>query len=133
MVDVALTSAVYLSGPAPIILTAGATIAVTDALYLDNTTGTGKLADADTLAESKMAGLALGSSVSGNPVAAAGPGTRVTVNAVLTKGTVYYVSPTAGKLCPYADVLAGDYYTLAAIAESTTVLRILGVALEVTA
>ena len=73
----------------------------------------------------------LGASAIGNPVSVAGPGTRITVNAVLTKGVAYFVSTGTGKLCPFADLASGDYISLAGIAESTTVLRILAVNLGI--
>jgi len=131
MADLGITSAVFLDGPAPLLHNAGAVIAATDVVYFDTTTATAKVADADVLASSIMSGIALTSSAIGNPVSVAGPGTRITVNAVLTKGVTYFVSTGAGKLCPFADLASGDYISLAGIAESTTVLRILAVNLGI--
>lgn len=131
MADIALTSAVYLSGAAPLAFNAGAAIAATDVVYFDDSSGSGKLADADVLASSYVSGVALNASASGNPVNVAGAGTRITVNAVLTKGVAYYASTTAGKICPFADLTSGKYISLVGIAESTTVLRLICVNLGV--
>ena len=125
MADLALTSAVFLDGYAPVPVKAGAAVAVTDILYIDNTDGTGKQTSANALTTSQASGIALVTGASGNLVHYAGPGSRVTVNAVLTKGVAYYVSATSGKLCPFADLVAGKYISLFGIADSTTVLAVI--------
>lgn len=125
MADLGITSAVYLDGAAPVPLKAGATIAATDVVYLDTTDSTAKLATANASASSQAVGMSLNGGATGNPVHVAGAGSRITVNAVLTKGVSYYLSATSGKLCPFADLTSGKYVSLFGIADSTTVLAII--------
>lgn len=131
MADISLTGAVYLDGPALIQLKAGATIAATDMVYIDNSDGSAKLATANAAASAAFAGVSVNGSVSGNPINVAGPGTRITVSG-LTKGVAYYLSATAGKICPFADLTSGKYVTLVGIADSATVLYIIGTARGIT-
>jgi hypothetical protein len=42
----------------------------------------------------------------------------------LTKGTVYALSATAGKICPVADLASGNYVSVIGIATSTTNLLV---------
>ena len=48
----------------------------------------------------------------------------ITLGEVLTAGVAYYLSDTAGGICPVADLGAGEYPCLIGIANSTTVLRL---------
>jgi hypothetical protein len=125
MADLAITSAVFLDGYAPIPVKAGAAIAATDVVYVDTTDSTAKLATANASASSQAVGMSLNAGATGNPVHVAGAGSRITVNAVLTKGVAYYLSATSGKLCPFVDLVAGKYISLFGIADSTTVLAII--------
>lgn len=125
MADYGITSAVYLDGAALIPIKAGATIAATDVVYVDQTDSTAKLASANAQASSQAVGMSVNGGATGNPVHVAGPGSRVTVNAVLTKGVAVYLSATSGKLCPFADLTSGKYVSLFGIADSTTVLAII--------
>ena len=67
--------------------------------------------------------MALNSSASGQPVAVctAGP---VTIGATIAAGLFYYLSGTAGGICPIADVAAGDYPCVIGYGLSTTVLQV---------
>ena len=49
---------------------------------------------------------------------------NLTFNAVLTKGSSYYVSNNAGGISPFADLGSGDFVTYLGTATSTTVLAI---------
>ena len=51
-------------------------------------------------------------------------GGDVTLNAVLTAGVPYFLSGTAGGICPEADVVTGMQKIQIGIAKSTTVLHV---------
>lgn len=105
---------------------AGAAITAGQAVYLDTTT-TGKyqLADSNsaTAAARVARGIALNGAASGQPLAIAKSG-PVALGAVLTAGVAYYLSATAGGICPVADLTTGDYPCLLGMAASTSVLNI---------
>lgn len=105
--------------------TAGATITAGQVVYKDASDGKYKLADADasTSAERTPLGIALNGAADGQPLTIHKLG-DLTLNAVLTAGTTYYLSPTPGGICPLGDVLSGDYPCVIGIAKSTTVLAV---------
>lgn len=105
--------------------TAGATIAAGQVVYLDTAAGTYKLADCDsaTAAVRSPAGIALNSASSGQPVEVLTSG-GITIGATVTAGVAYYLSPTAGGICPVADLLTGDYPTIIGIATSASVIDV---------
>ncbi|WP_353834022.1 hypothetical protein [Mesorhizobium sp.] len=94
-------------------------------MYLDSTTGKWALADTDsaTAAVRGAHGVALNGAVLNQPIAVctAGP---VTIGATIEAGTAYYLSGTAGGICPVADVAAGDYPLIIGMGSSTTVLQV---------
>lgn len=105
---------------------AGATITAGQVVYLDSSDGRFKLADANsaTAAVRSPYGIALNGAASGQPctVLRSGP---ITIGATLTAGTAYYMSNTAGGICPVADVTGtGTYPVIVGIATSTTVLDV---------
>lgn len=104
---------------------AGATITAGKPLYLDSATNTWKLADSNGASDEirKATALALTGSSAGQPVAYMTEG-DVTLGATMTAGVAYYLSDTAGGICPVADLGAGEYPCLIGIANSTTVLRL---------
>ncbi len=91
--------------------TAGATITAGQALYLDSSTNTLKLAQADgTAAEAAIVGVALVGASSSQPVVyATGGDVTIGAGAAPANGTVYVVSATAGGICPTADVTTSGY------------------------
>jgi hypothetical protein len=105
MADLTITAANVVPESNAVLMqgTAGATITAGQALYIDATTNTLKLAQADgTAAEAAAVGIAVNGASSGQPVIyqtggdlALGTGT----NAV-----VYVVSATAGGIAPNADI-----------------------------
>lgn len=103
--------------------TAGATITAGQVVYFDDTTSTYKLADCNsaTAAVRSPAGIALNGASSGQPLMVL-TGGDITIGATLTAGVAYYLSGTAGGICPVADLIAGDYPTVLGIAKSTSVL-----------
>lgn len=131
MADLVITAANVVAGASAATKTgtAGAAIAAGDIVYLDTaTTGKWQLADSDAAtAEARgqtgNIGIALNSAAANQPVVVQTDG-QVTLGAVLTAGTAYYLSDTPGKLCPVADISGGDYFTLVGLASSTSVLNI---------
>lgn len=67
--------------------------------------------------------IALTGATAGQPVPLFEPGQDLTVNAVLTQGYFYYVSPTSGGISRESDLGSGNFVTLLGQAISTTVLR----------
>lgn len=105
--------------------TAGATITAGQVVYKDSSDDKYKLADADsgTAAVRAPIGIALNGASDGQPLRVIQAG-DLTMNAVMTAGTAYYLSPTPGGIAPLADLLAGDDVVLLGLAKSTTVLAV---------
>lgn len=105
--------------------TAGATITAGQVVYLDAADSKYKLADCDsaTVAARSPVGIALHAASNGQPltVLTSGP---VTIGATVTGGVAYYLSGTAGGICPIADVASGDYVSIIGIATSASVLDV---------
>jgi hypothetical protein len=127
MADLAITASAVLAGANATKAsgTAGATVTAGQVVYKVAATGRYALADADhaTAAVRQPAGIALNGASDGQPIDIITAG-DLTVNAVLTAGTVYYLSPSAGGIAPLADVLSGDDVVVIGIARSTTVLKV---------
>lgn len=107
--------------------TAGEAIDAGEVVYHDSSAKTLKLADNDagtTGAEiRKPVGIAVNSAAAGQPCKYVKEG-DITLGSVLTAGTDYYLSGNAGKICPRADVAAGDDVVLLGLAKSATVLAL---------
>lgn len=103
----------------------GATVVPGDALYKDSSDGLWKLADNDGASSliRTPTGLALNGGGSGQPVKVLKSG-NITLGSILTAGVSYYLSNTPGKLCPIADVGAGEYACFIGIATSTSILKV---------
>jgi len=103
---------------------AGAAIAAGDALYVDTSDSNKlKLAIATSAAAAVFAGIATHAALAGQPVQYI-PAGAITIGATLVIGTVYVVSATAGKICPVADLVSGNYLTIIGMPSSTTVLEV---------
>ena len=104
---------------------AGATITAGNALYLDSTTSTWKLAQADgTSAEGTCTGIAACGGGSGQPIkiytsGAIDPGFTVTV------GTTYVLGAAAGSIYPIADLLSSDFVSILGIGISASRLDLI--------
>lgn len=124
MVDLVVTSANCLPGAGALIDEglAGATITAGQAVYKD-ADGSIKLADADGASATirTCKGIALNGASAGQPVKYQRQG-EITLGATMVAGTTYYLSNTAGGICPLADVGTGEYYHIIGIAKSTTVM-----------
>lgn len=111
MTDISITASnvKLISGPTAR-GTAGATITAGQVLYEEDATGKMKLSDNDnaTAEIRAIAGMALHAALADQPVTYAKNGAVVDLGAVLTAGVEYYVSGTAGGICPRADVTTGD-------------------------
>lgn len=104
---------------------AGATITAGQAVYLDATTDTYKLADSDLSAAGAAAvGIALNGAAAGQPLRIQCAG-DITIGAAatMTVGVIYVLSSTAGGIAPAADIVAGVRVTLLGVASSASVLR----------
>ena len=97
----------------------GSTAVPGDMLYKDSSDGLWKLADNDsaTSAAKTPQAMALNGGVSGQPVKVAKSG-PVSMGAILTAGASYYLSSTAGKICPLADIGTGETATFIGIAHA---------------
>jgi hypothetical protein len=88
--------------------------------YRDATTSQARLAQADsTAAEAACLGISLDTAAAGQPIVYADDGS-VLFGAILTAGTAYFVSATAGGIAPSGDLVQDDYQTLLLYAISTT-------------
>lgn len=127
MADLSITVANVIagSGAKKVAGTAGATITAGQVVYLDSATDTYKLADCDsaTAAIRSPAGIALHGSLAGQPltILAKGP---ITIGATVAASVAYYLSPTAGGICPVADLSSGDYAVVLGLGTSTTVIEV---------
>jgi hypothetical protein len=68
-------------------------------------------------------GIALNGGAANQPVRVLLSG-LVTIGATMTAGVAYYLSDTAGGICPVADLGSGEYPSIVGIATSTTVLNV---------
>lgn len=126
MADLSITAATVVAGANAIInhSTAGEAISAGQAVYFDTTTKKLKLADNDGTAALRVAtGIALNGAALNQPLAYAKSG-DITIGATLTPGAAYYLSKTAGGICPVADVGEGESVVQLGLAKSATVLAL---------
>ena len=104
---------------------AGASVTAGQVVYYDDAAGTWKLADTDsaTAAARNGKGIALHAASSGQPLAVQTDG-DITVGATIAAGVAYYLSGTAGGICPIADVASGDYPLIVGIGKTTAVMTL---------
>ncbi|WP_420578785.1 hypothetical protein [Oceaniradius stylonematis] len=106
--------------------TFGEAVDAGEVVYRDTSDGKSKLADCDsgTAAAQVPRGIALNGGGDGQPGRFLTEG-DLTVGEVLTPGVSYYLSSTAGKICPYADLGSGDRVVHVGVAKSASVLAVL--------
>lgn len=127
MADLTITAANVVAGSTATVEggTSGATITAGQVVYLDESTGKYGLADTDSATAGVRAvrGVALHAASDGQPlkICKAGP---LTIGSTIEAGVAYYLSGTAGGVCPVADVATGDYAAIIGMGISTTVLQI---------
>jgi hypothetical protein len=104
---------------------AGETIAAGKAVYKSSTSGKFMLADSNSAtAEARQArGVALNGASLDQPLVIQKHG-DLTIGATLTPGATYFLSDTAGGICPDADVGAGEYVCQLGVAKSASVLAV---------
>jgi hypothetical protein len=104
--------------------TSGGTITAGMPVYIDDADdGKIKPTDADALASAVAIGLAVNGASAGQPVDYVTAG-DVTIGATVVLGIPYYVTPNAGGLGVWAEVLPADYATIVCMAVSTTVVNV---------
>jgi hypothetical protein len=127
LADLSITAASVLPGSNAVVATgyAGETLTAGQLVYLKASDNKWYKADADNAtAENRVArGLTLNGAATGQPVAVQ-TGGKVTLNAVLTAAVPYFLSATAGGICPFADLATGMYSQCVGMADSTTVLQL---------
>jgi hypothetical protein len=103
----------------------GEAITAGQAIYKSSATGKYMLADSNsaTVEARRARGVALNNAAANQPLDVLRSG-DLSLGAVLTAGTAYYLSDTPGALCPVADVGAGEYVCLIGLARSTSVLSV---------
>jgi len=127
MVDLTITATSVVPGSNAVLDTGTAGEAVTagQAVYRSSTTAKWMKADSNSATtEAKRAtAIAVTGSAANQPIVVQKSG-DITIGATLTAGTAYYLSDTAGGLCPVADVGSGEAVCLVGIAKTTAVLQI---------
>lgn len=127
MADLTITAANVVAGAdaSTVNGTAGETITAGKAVYKSATTNKWMLADADSAtADARTAdGVALNGASLNQPIAVQ-TGGDITIGATLTPGVAYYLSGTAGGICPVADIGTGEYVCLIGLAKSASVLDV---------
>lgn len=105
---------------------AGATVTAGQVCYKDaSDSNKFKLADTDsaTAAARSPYGIALHAALAGQPLTVL-TGGLITIGATVAVGVSYWLSGTAGGICPVADVAAGDYPVFLGIGTSTSVIKV---------
>lgn len=124
MADLSITAAnvIAAAGAITSVGVAGAAITAGDVVYRDASDDKYKLADADSLpAGVTKVYMALNGAADGQPITVLKSG-DVALGALLTAGSRYYLSGTAGGIAPEADLASGDAVILLGLAKSTTTL-----------
>lgn len=110
MADLSITAAnvKLVSGPTER-LKAGASLTAAQVVYKEAASGSAKLADNDSATAEVRAirGITLHASLADQPIEIAKGGAIIDLGAILTAGVDYYLSGTAGGICPRADVTTG--------------------------
>lgn len=126
MADLSVTAANVLVGSGAITEsgTAGGTVTAGQPVYKASN---GRILPTDagsaTVAARQAIGIALNGASDGQPVDYMKMGGEITIGATMVAGVTYYLSGTAGGICPLADVGASEYLSIVGIAKSTTVLK----------
>ncbi|MDX0065902.1 hypothetical protein GOB13_23400 [Sinorhizobium meliloti] len=103
--------------------TAGEAITAGQSIYLDATTNKWMISDNNGTGTRTVHGISLNGASLNQPVSIHKSG-DITIGATLVVGTDYWLSGTAGGICPRADLVAGMDAIQIGIAKSTTVLSV---------
>lgn len=125
MADLSINSALVVGGTNSTrdIGTAGETITAGQPIYLDATTNKWMKSDSNGTGTRTVHGISLNGASLNQPVSVHKSG-DITIGATLVAGTDYWLSGTAGGICPRADLGAGMDAVQVGIAKSTTVLAV---------
>ncbi|MGH0328775.1 hypothetical protein [Sinorhizobium meliloti] len=125
MADLSINSANVVGGTNSTrdIGTAGETITAGQPIYLDATTNKWMKSDNNGTGTRTVHGISLNGASLNQPVSIHKSG-DITIGATLVAGTDYWLSGTAGGICPRADLVAGMDTIQIGIAKSTTVLSV---------
>lgn len=127
MADLSITASSVVPGADAAFETglAGEAIAAGKAAAFNPATNLWMLADNNsaTAALKSVRGVAVCSCAAGQPVTVQKSGS-LTIGATVTPGTAYYLSDTAGGICPLADLASGEGVSLIGIATSASVLAL---------
>ena len=110
-------NAQYREGVAGVAVTAG------QLLYIDTTTNTWKLTDANLAASGDVDGIAANTAGAGQPLKIITADDDLTLGGTTAKGTIYIASATAGGIAPAADLVSGMYAIVVAVGKDTTKIR----------
>lgn len=125
MADISITPGNVLKGTDAVVEsgTAGETITAGQVVYKAAASGRFLKADANaTGAEARTPrGIALNGASDGQPLTIQKSG-QITIGGTMTAGIQYYLSDTAGGICPVADIGSGEYVAPIGVSKSTTVL-----------
>lgn len=126
MTDLSITpaSVTWVAGVRPFVGQGGASGTAGQPVYLDTTTNTYKLTDADADLTSVCAGILIDTMVSGRPCLIAPPGAVINIGGTVVLGTNYHVSSAAGGICPWADVGTGAYTTHLFIGATSNIVEL---------
>lgn len=124
MADITITAANVKAGGDAITRqgVAGESITAGQAVTL-STAGKFVKSDNDATGLKDVVGIALHAASADQPLTVQ-TGGSITIGATLTAGTAYYLSATAGGICPVADLVSGKDVILIGLATSTTVLQL---------
>ncbi|MDX0315904.1 hypothetical protein GOC54_33815 [Sinorhizobium meliloti] len=125
MADLSINSALVVAGTNSTrdTGTAGETITAGQPIYLDATTNKWMKSDNNGTGTRTVHGISLNGASLNQPVSIHKSG-DITIGATLVAGTDYWLSGTAGGICPRADLVAGMDTIQVGIAKSTSVLSV---------
>lgn len=102
---------------------AGETITAGKAVFLNASTNRWMLSDNNGTGTRQVTGIALNGASANQPLAVLKDG-DITIGATLVAGTDYWLSATAGGICPRADLATGMDTIQIGVAKSTSVLAV---------
>jgi hypothetical protein len=103
---------------------AGVAITAGQLVYIDTTTNTWKLTDANlSAAAADVDGIAGNTAGAGQALTVITADDDLTLGGTTAKGTIYIASGTAGGIAPAADLVSGWYAIVVAVGKDTTKIR----------
>jgi len=125
MADISVTPSTVIAGSNATrdIGIAGETIVAGKAVFLNASTNRWMLSDNNGTGTRQVSGIALNGASANQPVSVIKYG-DLTIGATLVAGTDYWLSATAGGICPRADLATGMDAIQIGVAKSTSVLAV---------